>query len=131
MILLLDNQDSFVYNLYQYLGELGAQPMVVRSNKITVPEIGTIQAKETPFAVLTSNNTRELSDALKRRCLHLFLDFPDPKTEMKIILTRVPEAGEGIAEEIVTFIERLRKIEQDLFAIHNAGAAVRGGAEDR
>ena len=75
---------------------------------VTVPELGTIKAQQTPLVVLTSNATRELSEALKRRCLFLHIDFPDPDLERRILLSRVPELPEKIADELVRIIGVLR-----------------------
>ena len=69
--------------------------------QITVPEIGTLKAKHIPLVVLTSNNSREMSDALKRRCLHLYFDFPDSEREMEIIKLKVPGVGDQLAQEVV------------------------------
>ncbi len=75
---------------------------------VTVPELGTITAERAPFVLLTSNATRELSEALKRRCLFLHIDFPDPDLERRILLSRVPELPEHLAEELVRIIGVLR-----------------------
>ena len=75
---------------------------------VTVPELGTITAERAPFVLLTSNATRELSEALKRRCLFLHIDFPDPDLERRILLSRVPELPEHLAEELVKIIGVLR-----------------------
>ena len=79
--------------------------------QITVPEIGTLKAKHIPLVVLTSNNSREMSDALKRRCLHLYLDFPDPEREKEIIKLKVPGVGNKLADEVVRLLHRLRKLD--------------------
>jgi MoxR-like ATPase len=76
-----------------------------------VPEIGTLKAKHLPLVVLTSNNSREMSDALKRRCLHLYLDFPDPEREMEIVKLKVPGVGHQLAEEVVRLLHRVRKLD--------------------
>ncbi|MBN4928077.1 MoxR family ATPase [Hoyosella rhizosphaerae] len=75
---------------------------------VTVPELGTIEATRRPFTVLTSNATRELSEALKRRCLFLHMDYPDPVRERKILAARVPELPDKFAEKIVDVITALR-----------------------
>ncbi len=75
---------------------------------VTVPELGTITATRKPFVVLTSNATRELSEALKRRCLFLHLDFPDAELERRILASRVPELPEAVAEQLVRTIRVLR-----------------------
>jgi MoxR-like ATPase len=79
--------------------------------QVTVPEWGTITANQRPFTLLTSNATRELSEALKRRCLFLHLDFPDPELERRIVLTRVPQLAEALAEELVRIVGVLRGIQ--------------------
>ena len=76
-----------------------------------MPEIGTLKAKHIPFVILTSNNSREMSDALKRRCLHLYIDFPDSQREMEIIKLKVPDVGNQLAEEVVRLLHRLRKLD--------------------
>jgi MoxR-like ATPase len=79
--------------------------------QVTVPELGTIVAAQHPFTLLTSNATRELSEALKRRCLFLHLDFPDAELERRIVLARVPQLPEALAEELVRIVGVLRRIE--------------------
>jgi MoxR-like ATPase len=79
--------------------------------QVTVPEWGTITANQRPFTLLTSNATRELSEALKRRCLFLHLDFPDPELERRIVATRVPQLPEALAEELVRIVGVLRGIQ--------------------
>ncbi len=79
--------------------------------QVTVPELGTIVAAQHPFTLLTSNATRELSEALKRRCLFLHLDFPDAELERRIVLARVPQLPEALVEELVRIVGVLRRIE--------------------
>lgn len=79
--------------------------------QVSIPELGTLQARHIPMVVLTSNNSRELSDALKRRCLHLFIDFPSPDQEMEIVRLKVPGIGEGLVEQVVRAVHRLREME--------------------
>jgi MoxR-like ATPase len=79
--------------------------------QVTVPELGTITATQHPFTLLTSNATRELSEALKRRCLFLHLDFPDAELERRIVAARVPQLPEALAEELVRIIGVLRGLE--------------------
>ncbi|WP_372891316.1 AAA family ATPase [Rhodosalinus sp.] len=81
--------------------------------QVTVPEIGTIRAPEPPIVVLTSNRTREVHDALKRRCLYHWVDYPEFDREMAILRARVPEASEALSREVVAFVQRLRT--EDLF----------------
>ena len=79
--------------------------------QVTIPEMGTVHAQQIPFVFLTSNNTRELSEALKRRCLYLYLDYPDLEREKTIVLTRVPELPEVLAEQIVRLVRSIRAME--------------------
>jgi MoxR-like ATPase len=84
---------------------------VLSDFQVSVPEIGTIQAVTKPLVFLTSNNTREMSEALKRRCLHLFIPFPDPKLEREIIRVRAPDVPEKLREQLVAFIQQVRKLD--------------------
>jgi MoxR-like ATPase len=84
---------------------------VLSDFQVTIPELGTIEAKRRPFVVLTSNASRELSEALKRRCLYLHLDYPAADRERAIVLSRVPEIGEQLAEQIVRTVRALRAME--------------------
>jgi len=79
--------------------------------QVTVPELGTITATQRPFTLLTSNATRELSEALKRRCLFLHLDFPDAELERRIVASRVPQLPEALAEQLVRIIGVLRGLD--------------------
>lgn len=81
--------------------------------QVTIPELGTIKAPEPPIVILTSNRTREVHDALKRRCLYHWVDYPDFEREMEILQARAPEAQEALSREVVAFIQRLRG--EDLF----------------
>jgi len=78
---------------------------------VTIPELGTIQADRPPIAVLTSNRTREVHDALKRRCLYFYIEHPSFEREVEIVHLRVPEAGENLARQIAAAVERLRTME--------------------
>jgi len=104
-VLLVDEVDKSDTEFEAFLLE------VLSDFQVTVPEIGTLRAKHLPFVVLTSNNSREMSDALKRRCLHLYLDFPDPQRELEIIKLKVPGVGERLAEEVVELLQRFRKLD--------------------
>ncbi|HEY5033453.1 MAG TPA: MoxR family ATPase [Actinomycetes bacterium] len=84
---------------------------VLSDFQVTVPELGTIVATRRPFVVLTSNATRELSEALKRRCLYLHLDYPSAEREKAIVLSRVPEVAEQLAEQLVRTVRALRSLE--------------------
>ncbi len=81
--------------------------------QVTIPELGTIRAPEPPIVVLTSNRTREVHDALKRRCLYHWVDYPDFPREMQILAARAPEAGETLSRQVVAFVQKLRT--EDLF----------------
>lgn len=84
---------------------------VLADYQITIPELGTVQAKTPPIVILTSNRTREIHDAVKRRCLYHWVGFPDAKRELEILHRRVPGAGEELARQIVAFVQRLRQID--------------------
>jgi MoxR-like ATPase len=81
--------------------------------QVTIPELGTIKAQEPPIVILTSNRTREVHDALKRRCLYHWVDFPTFEREMAILQARVPEATAKLSAEVVAFVQTLRG--EDLF----------------
>jgi len=81
--------------------------------QVTIPELGTVKAPEPPIVILTSNRTREVHDALKRRCRYHWVDYPDFAREMEILSSRVPEASDRLAQEVVAFVQRLRG--EDLF----------------
>ena len=86
---------------------------VLSDFQITIPELGTIKARRPPMVIITSNRTRELSDALKRRCLYAFVDYPSFEREIEILRARVPGLGEQLGHEIVSFVQRVRG-EKDL-----------------
>jgi MoxR-like ATPase len=79
--------------------------------QVTVPELGTIKAEEPPIVIITSNRTREIHDALKRRCLYHWVDYPDAARELEIVRRKVPDANQRLSAEVVGFIQRLREIE--------------------
>jgi len=79
--------------------------------QITIPELGRIEAQTMPIVLLTSNNTRELSEALKRRCLYLHIDYPDLEREKEIVTTRVPGISEHLADQISRIVRSIRQIE--------------------
>ncbi|MEL7347125.1 MAG: MoxR family ATPase [Pseudomonadota bacterium] len=81
--------------------------------QVTIPELGTVAAPEAPIVILTSNRTREVHDALKRRCLYHWVDYPDAARELEILRARAPEAPARLSEEVVAFVQRLRT--EDLF----------------
>ena len=81
--------------------------------QVTIPELGTIKAPEPPIVILTSNRTREVHDALKRRCLYHWVDYPDFERELEILAARAPEAAESLSREVVAFVQALRR--EDFF----------------
>ncbi|MEL6480809.1 MAG: MoxR family ATPase [Pseudomonadota bacterium] len=81
--------------------------------QVTIPELGTVKAPEAPIVILTSNRTREVHDALKRRCLYHWVDYPDAARELEILRAKAPEAAARLSEEVVAFVQRLRT--EDLF----------------
>jgi MoxR-like ATPase len=84
---------------------------VLSDFQITIPELGTVKAKEPPIVILTSNRTREIHDAVKRRCLYHWVGFPNAARELEILKRRVPHAAEALARQIVAFVQGLREIE--------------------
>ena len=104
-VLLIDETDKTDVEVEALLLE------VLSDFQVTVPELGTIAATRRPFVVLTSNATRQLSEALKRRCLYLHMDYPDAAREKAIVLARVPEATERLAEQVVRAVRALRGME--------------------
>jgi MoxR-like ATPase len=104
-VLLIDEMDKADVEVEGLLLE------VLSDYQVTVPEMGTIVATRRPFALLTSNSTRELSEALKRRCLFLHLDFPDADLERRIVLSRVPELPEALVDALVRTVRVLRGLE--------------------
>jgi len=81
--------------------------------QVTVPELGTIRAEEPPIVIITTNRTREIHDALKRRCLYHWVDYPSAERELEIVRRKVPQANRRLSEEVVRFIQKLREV--DLF----------------
>ncbi|PAQ12354.1 AAA family ATPase [Mesorhizobium temperatum] len=79
--------------------------------QVTVPELGTIKAQEPPIVIITTNRTREIHDALKRRCLYHWVDYPNAKRELEIVRRKVPQANSRLSAEVVSFIQKLRQIE--------------------
>ncbi len=101
-VLLIDEVDRSDEEFEAFLLE------VLSDFQITIPEIGTISAQKVPFVVLTSNRTRELHDALKRRCLYLWIDYPTFKKEMEIVASRVPRIQAGLAQQVCGFMQLMR-----------------------
>ena len=104
-VLLIDEIDKSDQEFEAFLLEM------LSEFQISIPELGTIVATTRPYVFLTSNNTREISDALKRRCLHLFVPFPDAKLERRIIQARVPHVPENLRDQLVSFIQQVRKLD--------------------
>ena len=102
-VLLIDEIDRADEEFEAYLLE------ILSDFQVTVPEIGTIRAQRPPHVVLTSNRTREVHDALKRRCLYHWIDYPTRQKEYEIVVARVPSAPEGLARDVVAFVHRLRE----------------------
>ncbi|MEJ7697531.1 MAG: MoxR family ATPase [Candidatus Limnocylindrales bacterium] len=102
-VLLIDEIDRADEEFEAYLLE------ILSDFQVTVPEIGTIKADQPPRVILTSNRTREVHDALKRRCLYHWIDYPTAAKEYEIVLARVPDAPEQLAREVVGFVHRLRE----------------------
>jgi MoxR-like ATPase len=103
-VLLIDEVDRSDEEFEAFLLE------VLSDFQITIPEIGTIKAERRPFVILTSNRTREIHDALKRRCLYLWLDYPTFEKEFQIVRTKLPHIQQRLAEQICTFMQKLRQI---------------------
>jgi MoxR-like ATPase len=79
--------------------------------QVTVPELGTIRAEEPPIVIITTNRTREIHDALKRRCLYHWVDYPDAARELEIVRRKIPQANRRLSDEVVRFVQKLRQIE--------------------
>ena len=105
VVLLVDEIDKAEPEFEAFLLE------VLSDFQVSIPELGTVKARHIPLVVLTSNNARELSDGLKRRCLHLFIDFPTPADELEIIRLKVPEAPEQLARAVVAAVQKIRALE--------------------
>ena len=105
VVLLIDEVDKSDEEFEAFLLEL------LSDFQVSVPELGTIPAKHRPVVVLTSNCARELSEALKRRCLHLYVDFPGMEKEAEILALKVPEADEKLRAQVARFVNRLRKLD--------------------
>ena len=90
--------------------------------QITIPEVGTVVAEHPPIVVITSNRTREIHDALKRRCFYHWIDYPSAERELKILEVRVPEAAAGLTRQVVAFVQKLR--ETDLFKVPGVAESI-------
>jgi MoxR-like ATPase len=84
---------------------------ILSEYQVSIPELGTITAKQIPMVFLTSNNTRELSEALKRRCLFLHIDYPDMEREKEIVLTKVPDITQNLADQIARIVRSIRQLD--------------------
>ena len=108
-VLLIDEIDRSDEEFEAFLLEL------LSDFQVSIPEIGTIKAKRTPLVVITSNRTREVHDALKRRCLYHWIDYPDLEKEVEIVRVRAPEAAEGLARDVAALVQGLRGM--DLYKV--------------
>jgi len=105
VVLLIDEVDRVELETEALLLE------ILSDYQVSIPELGTIESKQIPLVFLTSNNTRELSEALKRRCLFLHLDYPTLEREKEIVLTKVPEISENLADQIARIVRSIRQLE--------------------
>jgi MoxR-like ATPase len=103
-VLLIDEVDRSDEEFEAFLLE------VLSEFQVTIPEIGTVRATHRPYVVLTSNRSRELSDALRRRCLYLWIDYPSFDKELEIVRAKVPAIGEGLSSEVTRVIQAIRKL---------------------
>jgi len=108
-VLLIDEIDRSDEEFEAFLLEL------LSDFQVSIPEIGTIRARKVPFVVITSNRTREVHDALKRRCLYHWIDYPDLEKEIEIVRARAPEAADGLAREVAALVQGLRGM--DLYKV--------------
>jgi MoxR-like ATPase len=105
IVLLIDEIDKADAEFEAFLLE------ILSDFQVTIPELGTIVATRIPIVVLTSNNAREMSDALKRRCIHLYIDFPAPELELQIVKLKVPEAHDRLVDDIVALVHAIRALD--------------------
>jgi len=105
VVLLVDEIDKSDAEFEAFLLE------ILSDFQVSVPELGTLKARHVPLVVLTSNNAREMSDALKRRCLHLFIDFPSREQELEIVRLKVPDASETLTADVVALVQRVRQLD--------------------
>ncbi|MEK9899464.1 MAG: AAA family ATPase [Alphaproteobacteria bacterium] len=108
-VLLIDELDRTDEAFEAYLLE------VLSDFQITIPEIGTVRAEEPPIVIITSNRTREIHDALKRRCFYYWVDYPDAERELEILALKAPQADARLSRQVVEFVQRLREL--DLFKV--------------
>lgn len=95
---------------------------ILSDYQVTVPELGTIRAAEPPIVIITTNRTREIHDALKRRCLYHWVDYPDAERELEIVQRRVPGANERLSREVIAYVQKLREI--DLFKVPGVAESI-------
>jgi len=105
VVLLIDEVDRVEVETEALLLE------ILSEYQVSIPELGTITAKQIPLVFLTSNNTRELSEALKRRCLYLHVDYPDVEREKQIVMTKVPDIGENLADQLTRIVRSIRQLD--------------------
>ena len=105
VVLLIDEIDRTDPEFEAFLLE------VLSDFQVSIPELGTLQARHVPGVILTSNNTRELSEALKRRCLYLYIDYPDAEAELQIVRLKVPDLAPKLARDAVALVQRLRELD--------------------
>ena len=105
VVLLIDEVDRVEVETEALLLE------ILSDYQVSIPELGTVTAKQIPLVFLTSNNTRELSEALKRRCLFLHVDYPDMEREKEIVLTKVPDITDNLADQVARIVRSLRQLE--------------------
>lgn len=105
VVLLIDEVDRVELETEALLLE------ILSDYQVSIPELGTIEAKQIPMVFLTSNNTRELSEALKRRCLFLHLDYPTMEREKEIVLTKVPDISDSLADQVARIVRSVRQLE--------------------
>ncbi|MEI7623128.1 MAG: MoxR family ATPase [Actinomycetes bacterium] len=105
VVLLIDEVDRVEVETEALLLE------ILSDYQVSIPELGTIEARQIPMVFLTSNNTRELSEALKRRCLFLHIDYPDLDREKEIVLTRIPEITDSLADQVARIVRSIRQLE--------------------
>jgi MoxR-like ATPase len=105
VVLLIDEVDRVEVETEALLLE------ILSEYQVSIPELGTITAKQIPLVFLTSNNTRELSEALKRRCLYLHVDYPDVDREKQIVMTKVPDIGENLADQLTRIVRSIRQLD--------------------
>ncbi len=105
VVLLIDEVDRVEVETEALLLE------ILSDYQVSIPELGTVTAKQIPLVFLTSNNTRELSEALKRRCLFLYIDYPDMEREKRIVLTKIPEITDSLADQVARIVRSIRQLE--------------------